>query len=258
MVAQSPYATSPGAAGHLPLHTPPTKPLPHMHLLSLSPPLHRGEANPFLAIAITPASARCPSHSISAISVPCACAIDEHRRLLLERAQPHREPSGRRPPEVASCQEPDTSHSFHYGGVTGGSCLRPWPTPTTTTSSSAFASATFPNRGLSTPTIGRPPSPPPWSTAVVSPRWAPVDPSPTQTGPSPPPRVLATVPHRPSPPTSRSWPGRCPGVPTARAPLLLGLGLKGQVGYEPVARPAWLAQWTEPICTVHLSFSFRI
>jgi hypothetical protein len=128
-------------------------------------------------MTIAPASARCPSHSIAAVSAPGARIINEHRRLLLEWVQPHRKRLGPRPPEVTDSQGPDIGRSIHRGGITDGSRLRPWPTPTATTSSSAYALATFPNHELSTPTIGRPPSPsfpngrstPPWRALLL---WA--------------------------------------------------------------------------------------
>jgi hypothetical protein len=69
-------------------------------------------------------------------------AVDEHRPLLLERAQPHLEPSG----------------CIHREGVTDTNRLRQRTAPTITTPTSACALTSFPNRESSTPTTERHPS----------------------------------------------------------------------------------------------------
>jgi hypothetical protein len=142
---------TPSAATHYYCHrpgfSPPRAPYPHCRDRRVKPTV--------LSLScLIPVFPHCGT-----ISTPCAHTVDEHRRLHLERDQSHHEPPGRKPPEVIGCQEPDNSRSIRRGGVTGSNRLGPRPTPTATTSSSTYASATFPNHELSTPTTRRPPSP---------------------------------------------------------------------------------------------------
>jgi hypothetical protein len=86
----------------------------------------------------------------------------------------------------------------------------------------------------SSPSFAHHSDPPSW-TAHGEPLSTPLPP---QTGPSPHPRAVADILYRLSPPTGQSRSGRRLGASTARAPLLLRFGLKGQVGWEPLAGPA--------------------